>query len=101
MRLLLRDRGAAAGIDRRTFLQASAGGSSVTLADGREFALAAVVSNSDAVRTHRELLAGRPAEVQTVIDGTLDKANYKMSNAIWWAENHPSNQMPPKELIAE
>ncbi len=35
--------------------------SGVALADGRAFPLAAVVSNADAVRTHRELLAGRPA----------------------------------------
>lgn len=40
---------------------AAGAASGVTLADGREFPLAAVVSNSDAVRTHRELLAGRPA----------------------------------------
>ncbi|WP_165070997.1 phytoene desaturase family protein [Paludisphaera rhizosphaerae] len=33
----------------------------VVLGDGREIPLAAVVSNSDAVRTHRELLAGRGA----------------------------------------
>jgi phytoene desaturase len=33
----------------------------VDLADGRRVPLGAVVSNSDAVRTHRELLAGRPA----------------------------------------
>jgi phytoene desaturase len=40
---------------------AAGAASGVALADGREFPLAAVVSNSDAVRTHRELLAGRPA----------------------------------------
>jgi len=33
----------------------------VDLDDGRRIPLAAVVSNSDSVRTHRELLAGRPA----------------------------------------
>jgi len=33
----------------------------VSLDDGRRFPLAAVVSNSDAVRTHRELLKDRPA----------------------------------------
>ena len=40
----------------------TAGGrvSGVDLDDGRRVPLAAVVSNSDAVRTHRELLAGRP-----------------------------------------
>ncbi|MDG3003509.1 phytoene desaturase family protein [Paludisphaera mucosa] len=35
--------------------------SGVILGDGRTVPLSAVVSNSDAVRTHRELLAGRPA----------------------------------------
>lgn len=31
----------------------------------------------------------------------IENAGYKMREAIMWAENHPSNQMPPEELIAE
>lgn len=31
----------------------------------------------------------------------IENAGYKMREAIMWAEHHPSNQMPPEELIAE
>ena len=50
------------GAGVRTILTDHEGGvSGVELEDGRVTPLAAVISNADAVRTHRELLAGTPA----------------------------------------
>lgn len=53
--------------------------------------------------TVREMDRSNEKLEQTVMDTALDRSNYKMVNAIRWADNHPSQDGAPvpKELISE
>lgn len=61
----------------------------------REFSSSRIRIVASEIQKHNDRLE------QTAIDGAFNRAGYKMKTAIDWAEHHPSNQMPPEELIKE